>query len=531
MPVANHGTRHGRAASEIHSRGDKPSVSRHCTRKSYVDPLPSGLPKQEATSKGSDRDASSMPNEAESMMALVSSTSERQTDKEANATSRRTLEQEESSIDNEVKSPVQPGGVSLESLVYRILTAPMSRHDFKFRDVFLCFYRMFTTPACLLDSILTRFSHVNDGSAPLLRKVNCLLRYLNVILLWLRSYPGDFAHPATRSRLSDFATRTATHRAFAAAAHELFTEIEGVEEDDDTTWANSDFDQSLDVTTSPSRMRAGHGVVSVRRADTASQEDATIARRHDDREPDTSKRSSHSKSSSTISSSTWAESILGSSITSPSGSVDALRQGGFTAFPLTPLTKAHWHQMMDHSAEDIAYELTTIDLRMYSSIKPRDFVRHTSLSAAQREKFKALENVSRMVDHFNHLAFLVSNFVLLRNKAKHRARILEHFINIAWVCGPMPTNCRGCSPTEAETASTEQLQFPRRHRCWRWEYGRPSSDGNTRARVATGGKATDATPDTDGNTAKPFRLSACMGQHVRRQDSISASSSTGSVIC
>lgn len=89
--------------------------------------------------------------------------------------------------------------------------------------------------------------------------------------------------------------------------------------------------------------------------------------------------------------------------------------------------------MIDTPEEDIARELTRIDWIMFSSIRPRDFVRHVSLTTNQKKKCKSLENVDRMICHFNHVAFWVANLVLLRDKPKHRAKALEKFMAVTWV--------------------------------------------------------------------------------------------------
>lgn len=101
--------------------------------------------------------------------------------------------------------------------------------------------------------------------------------------------------------------------------------------------------------------------------------------------------------------------------------------------PKICLAKAQWHRLMEIPEDDIARELTRIDWIMYSSIRPRDLVRHVTLSVDERDKCKGLGNVDRMINHFNHVAFWVANLVLLRDKPKHRALILERFMKIAWV--------------------------------------------------------------------------------------------------
>ena len=477
MPVPNRGTRHGRAASEnhAHARGDKPTPSRHRTRISYVDPVPSIALTQNTLTERAGQGFHSMPNPLETAATSLSSMPEPQILEELSMEiSRGGIPREEKNvvengrhrlvelapkmadltIDEDVRWPSEAGGVPLEDLVRRLLAYSMSRLDFKFKNIFLCFYRMFCTPACLLSLILSQFSQVNDGNEPLLSKVNCSLRYLNVILQWVKSYPGDFAHPSTRHALSIFVSKIASHRAFAAAADELCADLEGIEEDDDSIWGNSDFDNSPEIPMPPIKTDLEH--VPISPAESGSPEEISKPRRQDDRDIDYSKRSSHSKSSSTISSSNRTESVPGSSISSPLGSVEALRQGDFfPVFPLAPLTKSQWRRIMEFGAEDIAFELTTIDLKMYSSIKPRDFVRHTCLSTNQRVRYKSLKNVSRMIDHFNHLALLVSNLVLLRNKAKHRAKMLEHVINIARVRKSNPEIVLAGSRRMIEAASAQ----------------------------------------------------------------------------
>ncbi|KAB8290286.1 hypothetical protein EYC80_011151 [Monilinia laxa] len=96
-----------------------------------------------------------------------------------------------------------------------------------------------------------------------------------------------------------------------------------------------------------------------------------------------------------------------------------------------PLSKFRYHMFMDISDDDLADEMTRIDWVMFSSIRLRDLVRHVSLSLNQKEKCKSLANVNRMINHFNHIAKWVANMILMRDKAKHRAQMLEKFMNIA----------------------------------------------------------------------------------------------------
>jgi hypothetical protein len=96
-----------------------------------------------------------------------------------------------------------------------------------------------------------------------------------------------------------------------------------------------------------------------------------------------------------------------------------------------PLTKMQWHVLMDQPEEVIAREMTRMDWVMFCSIRPRDLVRHVMLNDSQKMQYRSLENVQRMVEHFNHLAAWVANFILLREKPKHRSFMLEKMMKIA----------------------------------------------------------------------------------------------------
>jgi len=53
------------------------------------------------------------------------------------------------------------------------------------------------------------------------------------------------------------------------------------------------------------------------------------------------------------------------------------------------------------------------------------------MNAEEKKRCKSLENVNRMIDHFNHVASLVVNYILLRNKPKHRSLMLEKWMRVA----------------------------------------------------------------------------------------------------
>ncbi|RYP69474.1 hypothetical protein DL771_006126 [Monosporascus sp. 5C6A] len=307
------------------------------------------------------------------------------------------------------------GGVTFDELVDRLLAPKMSRADSNFSDIFLCLYRKFAAPGRLFSAILTRLDSVKeDKSIHYLTKTSTQLRIIEVVAKWVATYPGDFARPAVRNRLEDFIRHLSTEPIFAAAAQQMRKSLDfNVIEDDDTGWV---VDEDLEEPQG----------------------------RKDSLAP--SKRSDYSDSFSSlgVDDSVERRPSASSSLQTDYGVAGKLHSFQFhsyedyereaaTMVPTStlPLTKFRYHIFMDTADEDIADEITRIDWVMFSSIRIRDLVRHVSLNADLKAKCKAMQNINRMINHFNHVAKWVSNMILMRDKPKHRAQILEKFMNIA----------------------------------------------------------------------------------------------------
>jgi hypothetical protein len=320
--------------------------------------------------------------------------------------------------------PSDENGYTFEQLVNRLLAQPMSKNDSKFVDIFLALYRRFATPGQLMEAFLKRFeafSKENDN--PLLR-IKDQYRYLAVLEEWISHYPGDFAYPTTRKLIRKFASALANSREFSVAASEIFRDLEWVVEDDDTEWACSDRQRAqndqiptfhhnvLDEDSDEGDFSQEFGDMSM------TGDHLSVAR------------------SSVLTGGSRATNSTGGSMGSSQALLSQVEKNERLARQLEPnpiksMSKIQWHQLVNESDEAIAKELTRIDWIMFSSVRPRDLVRHVSLNAEEKKKCKNLENVTRMTEHFNHIAYLVTNYILMRDKPKHRALMLEKWMKIA----------------------------------------------------------------------------------------------------
>ena len=339
--------------------------------------------------------------------------------------------------DEKSERPAPNTGYTLEALVDRLLSQPLSKSDANFAAIFLCLYRKFAAPAELLDVLVSRFEELEQEENQHMIRISSQLRHLSIMSQWVMGYPGDFAHPHTRYRLNRFIASLAHNRAFAVAAKEMRSQLEVVTEDEDHIWARSDPDHgkfaSMDAA-------FGHGSVNSTATtlpagcaaeDSPQGKDGGVGTTEEDGGNSTRTSGATSSSSSGANSTHWSAASFQTLLNSAQSAEREAQR--LVPTPRTPLTKIQWHQFMEMIEDEIAEEMTRIDWIMFSSIRPRDLIRHVSLSASQKENCKSLENVNRMIAHFNHVAYWVSNMIILRDKPKHRAKALEKFMAIAWV--------------------------------------------------------------------------------------------------
>jgi hypothetical protein len=307
-------------------------------------------------------------------------------------------------IDKPLPTPVEIGH-SFDQLMDKLLAQPMTKNDQKFASVFLALYRIFAAPGAVLEELVKRFDDLqNSSTIPELTRIAAQQRHLSILQQWIGSYPGDFAFPKTRRLLESFVYRISSERIFAVDAREIAADIENVLEDDDTNWAYSDSNRAskYDSGTGMSKNMAALSIL-------------------DETPPNLTTLKQPGSTSSASTSATM---------------IDVVETAEKKAKTLNPsgrfsLTKIHWHALMEQSDEIIAAELTRMDNIMFTSIRPRDLVRYVSLGSEAKKRCRSLDNVHRMIEHFNYLADWVINFIILRDKPKHRALMLEKFYRVA----------------------------------------------------------------------------------------------------
>ncbi|KAK4693580.1 hypothetical protein P7C71_g3849, partial [Lecanoromycetidae sp. Uapishka_2] len=289
----------------------------------------------------------------------------------------------------EIKTPAteddrtQELGSSLEELVDRLLSRPMSKADSKFAAIFLCLYRKFAAPYALITAILRHFEDLNGKDIPYLTRITSQLRYLNILKDWISDYPGDFAHPLTRRTMAGFVQSLEASQEYAVASKEINPYLDVVSEDDDTEWGCSDRSRSrANTMESFLTMSSAHSTASTLNADSptltadSSTEDIVdnaniekIATYHPQR---------ISATPSSTSSISRSDSKSIGSFQTPLSTVEKAKCQAQALAPMSRnmLTKVQWHQFMEIPEDQIARELTRLDWIMFCAIRPRDLIRH-----------------------------------------------------------------------------------------------------------------------------------------------------------
>ncbi len=343
--------------------------------------------------------------------------------------------------------PTKSAGIPFDELVDRLLAPLMTRADNNFFDVFLCLYRKFAAPHELLQAVISRLDQTTDDKAiQFLERTATQFRYIEIIVRWVSLYPGDFARPQTRVLLEGLISLLADNAVFTFSAQQLREHLEhDVYEDDDSAWEKCDDPTDDDAPGTPASGPTGTLVSSTERETlpSDSMRSLTLIDSRSSGRPstDAESRGIGGGGSGSGGGGRSGDSRGGSSSNLiPRGVVsvqthlyDDYEREAAKMVPTgtLPLNKIRYHSFMALDADDIADEITRIDWIMFNSIRIRDLVRHVSLSFQEKERCRSLKSVNRMIAHFNHVARWVSNMILVRDKAKHRAPCMQKFMAIA----------------------------------------------------------------------------------------------------
>lgn len=330
-----------------------------------------------------------------------------------------------------------PHGFAFDALVARLLAKPNTKADTKFVTSFLCLYRLFASPSDLFSSFVAHFNAMLCSDEMQFAKVAELLRYLSVLAQWIALYPGDLSHIKIRRAVVIFVAGLENHKSLLPSIEQIMSSLTAKVVDEDDDWMCND---ESTISKSQNSLHSSRGPART----SSTQRTSTVASQYS-HIPREELGSDSGSDEDLLTMSSQRQSVIASSTSSytryPSGPTTDVSESLLVAredasklrtVPRNTIAKSQWHQFMACPTEDLAQEITRIDWTVYSAIRPRDFVRYAVAPVKNKIRSGQFDYIAMMTKHFNHLALFVTGMVLLRDKPKHRAKMLEKMMDLAW---------------------------------------------------------------------------------------------------
>ncbi|BFZ64527.1 hypothetical protein YB2330_005673 [Saitoella coloradoensis] len=335
----------------------------------------------------------------------------------------------------EEKVIVQGQCYTFEQLVGRLLIDP---YDPAFERTFLTFYRKFARPGELLKAILARFEncHGRDPFQCTLNKARCV----TVLKTWVQTHPQDFVHAGTRQSLIMFFRRLGTDLNFAHHVAEVRRDLRGLTDvDPDLCWGLPDLDNA-DEGDEGTAMRPTTARRSKGESIGAKDQGEDILLEWETRVPTAEEMAALEGSLASFPGDMFMDDanaitnvtshqddVLTCGIEAGGSLICATADGdklavAVTSFLLTP-------------DDVVAKELTRIEWDLFSKLGPRDMIRHVYKTAEEKASHPGA--ITKIITHLNRMSALVQSMILTKGKVKHRAKVLEKFMNVACILRSM----------------------------------------------------------------------------------------------
>lgn len=354
--------------------------------------------------------------------------------------------------------------------------------DERFLLMFMVFYRGFAKPIDLLRQLIERFDKLamSERSDGVMIRFS-LMRLTNMLGEWVQDYPGDLSGPETYPVVCSFYQKLLQHPSTVHVASPLQPHIEACRyaPDVDAVWSkaeDSDKPQSVAADVAPistminpelsgsatslpkppstKSVNSSSSVPSVNspppplpgqeegsEGNTRSrgQSDASsfgppVDNAHLSPKPiETRHRSASDVTSSSSDGIRGPQSNAGSVVTASSASIAPSTVSSNPTMDRSPSEQKTFLRGVSNALgelddEAIAGELTRLEWNLFTTIRPRDLLRHILVARDLREKNGP---VARSIAHFNYVSFWVCSMILVQGKTKHRAKMLEKFMNVA----------------------------------------------------------------------------------------------------
>ncbi|KAI8073120.1 ras guanine nucleotide exchange factor domain-containing protein [Gongronella butleri] len=306
-------------------------------------------------------------------------------------------------------------------------------------QIFLTFFRKFITPSTLLQALIARYeqdllddassARQQNGDASIDQPTRCQERIRTILSLWLSQHWNDVYYGPTYDTLTRFLQRL-SHLPLHMAAHQLLLPLISRPmpmEDPDAIWALTDEDE-------PS-MISHHSVTDSLLSmylltPTNVPSDTSLLTMNKDNHGAVVHAISTEPRAPASSPATRPPALLVEDASLFAGGLQLLN--GKLSYAVNALHHSlkhtvhlHYAMLMDFSADDLADQLTWVELQLFRNLQPRDFIRHL-----WGEK-GASEAILMSTSHSRYLTQWVKTMVLTPTLPSQRQVVLEKLICVA----------------------------------------------------------------------------------------------------
>ncbi|KAJ7492597.1 ras guanine nucleotide exchange factor domain-containing protein [Mycena latifolia] len=309
---------------------------------------------------------------------------------------------------------------TLDELLDKLLFLAVSGDDPTYITHFLLTYRRFASPRSILLAMQLRLRQLDQPSGDPMFACFAQMRICHLLEQWIRDYPYDFKVRGTPSALSAL-FKSITSKTYLLhygsdflPFHELLPNLV----DKDAAWAHkpdypedeSDYD------------------------DDEKSAVLTLSSTHSSDLDVPPPPSAKAKTSPTIPApfrERKGSLPLGNRLTLPSATPNGVSHNENHEANHRTQLKDLLKLAADVNAadsEDIAQEITRLEVKLFLDIEPRHWLRYTFVSG---KKDPVTDSIARFNDFSNHLADWVASLILCHDKAKTRAKQIEKIVEIA----------------------------------------------------------------------------------------------------
>ncbi|OCH96179.1 ras GEF [Obba rivulosa] len=322
--------------------------------------------------------------------------------------------------DASIKDSRAPPWMTLDELLNKLLFVAVSDGEPMFVSHFLLTYRRFASPRSILLAMQKRMRALDRPTGDPMFACFAQMRICLLLDNWIQMYPHDFAVPGTPSALTALVRSILgkTYLLHYGADFIPFLEMLPTLKDNDKGWALKIEDESDDVSflsddeLTPPPARSASPLTSL---GTQSADDLRLLL---DRQQYNRER----KSSFPLT----AKALMLGNVVAPStpqswdGPEQTLKR---TLKGLLNISDS----LNMYTSQDIAQEISRIQLDYFKKIKPRHWLQHVFV---QGRKDPERDPIAKYNYITNHIASLMLSLILCHDKPKARAKQIEKFIHV-----------------------------------------------------------------------------------------------------